>query len=115
MRWILYAPLRAGSWLWRKLWLWVWLGSEFLHIPLGWLAPWVFGQMLGVKGTRMKMCPRCGQTMGAVTSDAKPERAWRCPACETTLPMKRRDRKRWETIHEHQTKKEPDGGDGCDT
>ena len=138
MKRLLYAPLHVGSWLWRRFWLWVWTTSEFLHIPLGRLAPWVFGQMTGMKGTRMEQCERCGQTMDALRrlndlkvtgvslvlgagvgleGYAKPEPIWHCSQCGTSVPVKRRDRKRWKTLNEHEIKKqerlnERDGEDG---
>lgn len=38
--------------MWQKLWSTVWNLSEYTGIPLGRFAPWVFGQMIGVKGEK---------------------------------------------------------------
>lgn len=40
--------------LWRSLWSLVWRTSEALGIGLGRCAPWVFGQMIGAKGRRIR-------------------------------------------------------------
>lgn len=39
---------------WRDLWQLVWLASEFTGIGLGQFAPWVFEQMIGRKGERIR-------------------------------------------------------------
>jgi hypothetical protein len=36
-----------------NIWYWIWITSETLHIPLGKLAPIIFGKMIGVKGKKL--------------------------------------------------------------
>lgn len=36
--------------MWQAFWGRIWWLSETLHVPLGRIAPWVFGQMIGCKG-----------------------------------------------------------------
>jgi len=46
------------KWLWRKFWSGVWWLSKVTGITLGRATPWVFGQMMGLKGRRMPPCDR---------------------------------------------------------
>lgn len=39
--------------LWQKVWRLVWDMSEYMEIPLGRFAPWVFAQAIGCEYRRM--------------------------------------------------------------
>ena len=39
--------------LWKKFWAFIWNVSEHFKIGLGDCAPWVFEQMMGIKGHRV--------------------------------------------------------------
>jgi len=36
-----------------NIWYWIWIASETSHIPLGKLAPFVFGKMISRKGKKI--------------------------------------------------------------
>lgn len=46
--------MRVGKLIWKHVWGLVWDLSEYLKIPLGNFAPWVFSQAIGYKYKRVK-------------------------------------------------------------